>query len=198
MAASSKNQYVGKLKLWEKRKYHPRRNRVFDQPKKRKRRQDDKDSDLHICEYTREETEFEFARPVHPGHEWCGFEEEISSYTTICTPQSEHTHLSSMYRAFLLRNLPWYIFIHEIQNLGRCLIAILDVVSYTLYLPILTMCDSVLVWFTMSFLPPFLNWQSWKKLISCFRPRRYSDAYRPTNLWYLRGYCHEGPCQSVR
>ncbi|RAK93799.1 hypothetical protein BO79DRAFT_103907, partial [Aspergillus costaricaensis CBS 115574] len=71
-----------------------------------------KDSDLHIYEYTREETEIEFARPVHPGHEWC------DNYITICIPQLEQTHLSSMYHAVLLHNLPWFSFIQKIQNLS--------------------------------------------------------------------------------
>ncbi|OJZ92837.1 hypothetical protein ASPFODRAFT_278603 [Aspergillus luchuensis CBS 106.47] len=107
-ARSSKNQYVGKLKLWKKRKYHTRKNRFFDRPKEQKRRQEGKDSDVHI--HTRAETDVEFGRPVHPGHEWC------DSYITISTPQSEQTDLPSMGNAFLSRNLG-YRFIQEIQNL---------------------------------------------------------------------------------
>ncbi|RAH58804.1 hypothetical protein BO85DRAFT_437938 [Aspergillus piperis CBS 112811] len=83
--------------MMEEHGFAARKNRFFDRPKEQKRRQEGKDSDVHI--HTRAETDVEFGRPVHPGHKWC------DSYITISTPQSEQIDLPSMGNAFLSRNL---------------------------------------------------------------------------------------------
>ncbi|GKZ26721.1 hypothetical protein AbraCBS73388_002974 [Aspergillus brasiliensis] len=117
--AASKNQYIAKLKHWGIGKYHPGSDWAIIQSKERKRKQEGKDSDIYIHgrKYTHAQVGKEIARHVPPGREWCGSEDVMPGYITVCTPQPEKTDLSSMYHECLLRNLPCYGFSEEIQSL---------------------------------------------------------------------------------
>ncbi|KAE8313069.1 ankyrin repeat-containing domain protein [Aspergillus transmontanensis] len=116
---ASKNQYIGKLKLWGVGKYHPGSDWAIIQSRKRKRSQMGKDSDVHIRgrKYTREEIDKEIARHVPLGREWCSSDDVLPDYITVCTPRIEPTGPLGICRGFLLRDLPWYQCTQEIHTL---------------------------------------------------------------------------------
>ncbi|RAQ54588.1 ankyrin repeat-containing protein [Aspergillus flavus] len=116
---ASKNQYIGKLKLWGVGKYHPGSDWAIIQSRKRKQSQMGKDSDVHIRgrKYTREEIEKEIARHVPLGREWCSSDDVLPDYITVCTPRIESTGPLGICRDFLLRDLPWYQCTQEIHTL---------------------------------------------------------------------------------
>ncbi|EAU35542.1 predicted protein [Aspergillus terreus NIH2624] len=100
-------------------KYHPGSDWAAIQSRKRKRDQEGKDSDVYIRDrkYTRQQVEKEIARHVPWGREECSSAGVLPDYITVCTPPAELSCTPGVYRDFLLRDLPWYQCILEIQTL---------------------------------------------------------------------------------
>lgn len=125
MATPSKSQYDLKLPSWGVSKYLSGGIWSSVASEDRKRSLEGKDSDfaIHSRKYTRRKINKEIARHVKS----CNLENAVlPDYITVSTPPAESV---GTFREFLLRNLPWYRYTQELQTLGKCLVAIYDILT---------------------------------------------------------------------
>lgn len=123
MAAPSGNQYTRKLASWGIRKYVSGSDWASVSSVKRKRSREGKESDFAFygCKIARQKLDKEIARHVPLSGSWCSSDKAVlPDYITVSTPPVESLGISRM---FLLRNLPWYDYGHQIQALGKSLAA---------------------------------------------------------------------------
>ncbi|OJJ53761.1 hypothetical protein ASPSYDRAFT_110456, partial [Aspergillus sydowii CBS 593.65] len=98
-------------------KYHSANDWAIIDSTTRKRSAEGKASDVYIRDrkYRRREVEKEIARHVPRGREWCDSDDALPDYITVCTPKGE---VIGIHRDLLLRDLPWYHLIQQMQAHG--------------------------------------------------------------------------------